>query len=30
VNDVDTVYYSGVYLYGADGANSKVRDIVDR
>lgn len=29
-NDEDMVQYSGTYLYGADGANSKVRDVINR
>lgn len=30
MNDEETVQYSGTYLYGADGANSKVRDVMNR
>lgn len=30
VNDEETVKYSGTYIYGCDGANSKVRDVINR
>lgn len=30
VTDDDTIQFSGTYLYGCDGANSKVRDLINR
>lgn len=30
VTDHDVVQFSSTFLYGADGANSKVRDIINR
>lgn len=30
VTDEETLQFSGTYIYGADGANSKVRDVINR
>lgn len=30
VTDEETVKYSATYIYGCDGANSKIRDVINR